>query len=177
MELLDYDWGFDNSVSALSNLYAFMYYFLARDILDAFGEKGEEVIRQGIIDYGHFRGNLLRKRHDAAGIEANVKNFLEHYDLPKDDRTTKNRKLVHPLKAYGENSSCQFSDIWKLLEGLPLDAETHLGRVYCEAFHQAMCEGYHPDMKIEIRKALTYGDDRCAMLTTLPGAEEIPDNF
>ncbi len=171
MGLLDRDWRFEDPTSALSNIYAFLYFFIGRAVLKDFGDQGEATLRRGLIEYGHFRGNLLRERHLAEGIELNVKNFMEHYDLPTDKRTTKDRKLVTPVKAYGENATCQFSDIWKLLEGVDPDGETRLGRIYCEAFHQAMCEGYHPDMKIDIPKVLTCGDDRCCFLTTLPGAE------
>ena len=161
------DWNIDNPTSAMSNIYVMMFYFLADAFLRDLGDEGEDIVAKGLTKYAHLRGGMLAKRHKEMGLEINVKNFHEHYDLPGDPRTE------NETVSCGENSSrllthaCHMEKIWKALEGVGPDQPTKIGSLYCRYFHPAMWEGYCADMHLDLPKAFTYGDDICEFNTTL----------
>ena len=160
------DWNFDNPVSAIGNIYCIMYYYVAAAICDAFGDAGEASVRAGLLRYGHARGQMLAWRQEKDGHERNVKNFFTYYDLPGDSRTTRNRWLLTETEAESKNFSCQMADIWKILEGVPLDGGvTKIGSMYCQVFHPAMWEGYRSDMHVDLKQAFSYGDNCCHFYT------------
>lgn len=162
------NWNFDEPVAAIGNIYCMMYFFVADAICRAFGEEGEASVRQGLLRYGHLRGQMLAWNQRRAGYEINVLNFFNHYDLPSDSRTTRNRWLLTESEAESKNFSCQMADIWKLLEGVPIKGGvTKIGTMYCQVFHPAMWEGYRSDMHVELSEAFSYGDDCCHFRTYL----------
>ncbi len=161
------NWNFDEPVAAIGNIYCMMYFFVAEAICRAFPEGGEASVRAGLLRYGHMRGQLLAWHQKQNGLEIHVKNFFDHYDLPSDARTTRNRWLLTESEAESKNFSCQMADIWKILEGVPLDGVTKIGTMYCQVFHPAMWEGYRSDMRVDLKQAFSYGDDCCHFHTYL----------
>lgn len=164
---LEHDWRFDDPVSALSNIYAFLYFFLAQEMVDRFGKEGEASLCRALERYGDFRGKLLRQRHEREGLPINIKSFWEHYDLPTDKRTTRNRHMVAETESYSECYTCQFNEIWRMLEDTPAGKPCRLGYLYCKVFYQAMCKGYCPNMTLELPQNLARGDGNCAIFATL----------
>lgn len=153
------DWNFENEVSTLENLYGLIYYFMAKETVDTFGKEGEEVVKRALKKYGNYRGKLLRAEHDKKGIEANVKNLFEHYDLPQDPRTNRKRFVMNEKEKVSEYYSCQFAEMWQMLDGT--EKGSPIGTLYCEAFHPAMYEGYDSDISLNLPRTFTYGDDHC----------------
>ena len=153
------DWNFDNEVSALENLYGLIFYFMARETVDTFGKEGEEAVKRAMAKYGAYRGGLLRKEHEKKGIEINVKDLFEHYDLPQDPRTNRKRFVLNETEKISEYYSCQFAEMWQMLDGT--QEGSPIGALYCEAFHPAMYAGYDPRISLNLPKTFTYGDDCC----------------
>lgn len=153
------DWNFENEVSTLENLYGLIFYFMARETVDTFGKEGEEAVKRAMTKYGKFRGGLLRKEHEKKGIEINVKNLFENYDLPQDPRTSRKRFVLNETEKISEYYSCQFAEMWQMLDGTQNGSP--IGALYCEAFHPAMYSGYDPRISLNLPKTFTYGHDCC----------------
>lgn len=167
VRMQEYDWRFTDKISVYSNLYAFLYYYLADEAIRRFGDAGAEAVANGLTRYGNFRGGLLRTFQIKKGLEINVKNFGLYYDLPKDERSNAKCFCKTETCSYSEYYSCQFSDIWKMLEGIPFTETSRVGKLYCDYFHPAMWNGYCNGMKVEIPKMITCEDDYCIFHTHL----------
>lgn len=170
------NWNFGNEISMYSNIYGLIFYFLTNEMLERFGDAGEACARAATTDYGRFRGRLLWKDHEKKGLPRNLKTFQANYDLPTDERSKKSGKQeVGPGETRSQTYTCQFSDLWKLLAGQSMDADSLVGRIYCEQFHPAMWEGYDSRLVVELEEFLARGDGVCRFHTITLGEErDIP---
>lgn len=140
--------------------YGKLYYYLAREMLDTFGVEGEKALRRGIREFARDRGRTLRERHQAAGIDVNVKSLAEHYDMPG-SRTGAYRRTFIQLdedNRVSETYICQLAQLWERLgneEGL------RIGSIYCDEFHPAMWGEYDQDIQTTLPRLLTKHDPHC----------------
>ena len=58
------------------------FYTHASVILDRHGEEGRALILEALRRWGAERGTLLRREHEAEGIEPSVAHFIRHHDMP-----------------------------------------------------------------------------------------------
>ena len=170
------NWNFGNEISMYSNIYGILYYYLTNELLERFGDEGEDCARTATTEYGHFRGRLLRKDHEKKGYEINLETFQAHYDLPTDERSLKSPKdHIRPGETRSKTYTCQFSDMWKYLAGQEMDACSLVGRIYCESFHPAMWEGYDSRLIVDLETFVAKGDDVCRFHTiTAAEPRDIP---
>jgi hypothetical protein len=140
-----------------SNLYALMYYYLAREFIKL-GEEGEEALRRGIRNYGKSRGTRLRMRHEELGLPITMKTLFTNYDLPGD--TVSKRKQIKLTDDERESHTyvCNLEKIWSLKGS---EDGNYLGSIYCDEFHQAMWGAYRDGTIVELPKLLTKGDQYC----------------
>ena len=69
-----------------------MYALLAREIMNALGEKGERIVREATRRYGKDRGRTRREKHEALGVKINMHSlFAVCSDLPSDPRFRRDR--------------------------------------------------------------------------------------
>lgn len=148
--------GKEDGVTGFGNLYSLIYYHLAKEMVDSFGEKGEEALRRGIRNYGEDRARLLRKRHEEKGLPINVQTLFEEYDLPSDQRFERNKIRLDPETRLSHTLKCPYAEIWAERE-----EGSRLGKIYCDEFHPAMWEAYHPHIKVELPMTLTNNDPYC----------------
>jgi hypothetical protein len=140
-----------------SNLYALMYYYLAKEFKEL-GTEGEKALRRGIRNYGKARGVRLRKRHEALGLPITMKTLFTNYDLPGD--TVGRRKQVKLTDDERESHTfvCNLEKTWVFEGGEEGD---YLGSIYCDEFHQAMWGAYSYGTVVELPELLTKGDPHC----------------
>ncbi len=140
--------------------YGKLYYYLAKEMLDSFGAEGEEALRRAIRNFARDRGAALRQRHQEEGLEINVKNLAQHYDMPG-SRTSAFRRTFIQLdenNRVSETYVCQLAQIWEQLGG---EAGLRLGAIYCNEFHPAMWGEYNEGIVTTLPKLLTQGDPFC----------------
>lgn len=173
MKISEIDWNYNDQVSMMENLYILLFYFTARQAVDNFGEKGRKCMADSLTEYGHHRGALLAMEHDRHHYEHNVTSFYKHYDLPRDPRTR--QKFIHLDEHTAEEEfyACHFSNIWKMLEDLPLDTCSEIGKIYCDYFHPAMWQGYSAHMNMTLPQIIVKGDSKCSFVTTW---DDCPDH-
>jgi hypothetical protein len=70
----------EEDIAEFGDLWSLMYFVFAKEMVDSFGEEGEEALRRAIRSYGRARGLRLRKRHEEQGLPINLRSLFEHYE-------------------------------------------------------------------------------------------------
>jgi hypothetical protein len=124
----------------MAKLMAMLYYFMAKEIVDSNGEeKGREIIRRAIWNFGRYRGTKIRENVDAKGLPANLENLVKYYDLPA-SKVTETEVKVTPSIYEEVTRHCTFADVW-----MGFGAGS-LGPLYCEQDF-ALAEGFNKGIK------------------------------
>ncbi len=152
----------DEDIAEFGDLWALMYYVFAEEMVDSFGEEGEEALRRAIRSYGRSRGLRLKKRHEERGLPVNLRSLFEHYDLPGHPGTEKTRTVFEDEELVSFTYVCPYERIWRAR------GSVELGLVYCQEFHHAMWQAYRPDLKVEIPEILAKDDPHCKFVVTQP---------
>ena len=150
----------DEDLVIMSEMVAKMYYHLAKELM-AMGPEGEAALRRGIRSFGRDRGATLKQKHLDAGLEINVRNLFEHYDMPgtSSPRFRRTTFRLDENTRQSETYVCHFKEVWDEKGGT--DALRGLGQIYCNEFHQAMWAEYDENIKVELPTLLTQGDHHC----------------
>ena len=151
----------DEDLVVMSEMIAKLYFHMAKEMLDSFGAEGEAALRRAVQAFGRDRGATLKKRHQANELPINVRSLFEQYDMPGTD-SSRFRRTTFKLDENTRQSEtyiCHFCEIWEELGGVP--ALRSLGQIYCNEFHPAMWGEYDPDIKVQLPKLMTQGDEHC----------------
>ncbi len=148
-----------------SRLYGTLYSFLARAMLDNFGDEGERVLRQAVHDYGTYRAGWMRADHQARGLALNLANLQNLGDMPNTDSLEKDGRICTPSYFRVTVTECTHNDTWRALDSL--DA----GIIYCAEVHHPMYECYSGGT-LDLPDYLTKGDEYCTFVLNQPGAPE-----
>ncbi len=151
----------DEDLVIMSEMLAKLYFHMAKEMLDSFGDEGEAALRRAVQAFGRDRGASLKKRHLAQELPINVRSLFEHYDAPgtNSSRFRRTTFKLNENTRQSETYVCQFWDVWNELGGV--EALRSLGQIYCNEFHPAMWGEYDPDIKVELPMLKTQGDAHC----------------
>jgi hypothetical protein len=155
----------DVMVEQFAEFSAYLYYFMAKKIIEKFGNEGKEAIREAINDFGLFRGKRVREKVIKAGLEPTMENEYLFHDLPigskawvAESRKEGNKHITHVLK-------CPFGQIWKQL------GEEKIGLLYCDIDY-SIWKGYQPKIKFRLNKNILKGDPYCEMIYDISEMEK-----
>jgi hypothetical protein len=146
-------------------LFGQMFSLMAKTIIDALGrERGEEIIKKAVEDFGEERGRRIAQRVKALGKPLSFRNFLIYTDLDTSAILSYMPKIENGNLLL-EIDRCDFSQgarDWGLLEYF---------NYYCRYVDEAILRGYNPDLKLEVPKNISAGDDICFFKYTIKGDE------
>lgn len=146
----------DIKTGNLDDCWLKMYVHVARALTESFGIEGEAALRQGIRNFGHDRGQTLRKEQLKLGMKINMYNLWTYYDLPGDKRFKRNKIRLNTEERISQTLVCPMASMW-----IKMGAKK-LGAIYCDEFHPAMFSGYHPKIVTNLGETLTHDtDDHC----------------
>lgn len=130
-------------VDRMARTLALLYYFMAKEVVDEFGDQGEEVVRRAIHKYGEARGKKIQEKVLAEGLPLTVENLSKFYDLPLSVAWVSEKIKEEENYLEKKVSYCPFAEEWK-----KLNAE-ELGLIYCD---QDLCmrKGYNPEFDLEM---------------------------
>ena len=118
-----------------------------------FGEKGLEILKQSVIDWGVARGKDIARRAAQRGQKNDLDAYLPNYDMERSE-------LFGYDTEYGKDEinqdfdRCVFAKTW-------MDAgEEKYGRIYCENIDPAICKGYNEDLEC-VHDHIMYKDHHC----------------
>jgi len=152
-----------NAVLIMQDFYGMLYGFIAKRVIDSFGEEGEQVVRRALRDYGVTRGKELKEKHAQLGLENHIVNLMTYYDLPSSDELETKREIFEPEQEVTETRDCGLYDVWKK-HGMLRE-----GKIYCEEIHHAMWAAYNEKLVVTQKEILTRGNDRCTWEIHLGG--------
>lgn len=163
----------ENQIMNLADSYTLIYPFIAHNIIDQFGEKGEAAVREGTRRYGRDRAIALREKHMKMNVKINMKSlFSVGADLPPDPRFKRELQELNPQERVSHTLCCPMADIWKRYNYM------EIGRIYCEEFHFACYNEYaYGYTQVNLAKTQTQvGDDYCAFNIVLR-PENLPNEL
>lgn len=123
-----------------ATLFCRLFAHLAKEVVEKFGEEGEQAIRDGVWAFGEERGHSIAERAKANGCKIDAFNYLPNYDMGRsDDFTAEN--------TYGDNqveqlfTQCGFAEQW-IKDGME-----EYGKLYCDVIDPAIAKGYSEDLE------------------------------
>ena len=147
-------------VRTMGRCLAELYYFFAKNLVEKFGDEGEELVHKVIKEYGEHRGSQVRKKIEAMGLPLTPENYRLVPDLPRigweAELVESNSRCQH-----SKVKVCPFATAWK-----DIGCE-EIASIYCE-IDPAKFRAYNP--KIKFRRdcsLLERGSTVCDMIAEL----------
>jgi hypothetical protein len=147
-------------------LYGTLYAFLARAMVDEFGQQGDQALRKAVHDYGAYRAGWMKADHQARGLALNLANLQNLGDMPNTDSLEKGDRVCTPSYFRVVVNECTHNDTWRALDSLDV------GRIYCAEVHHPMYCGYADGITLDLPEYLTKGDPACTFILNQPDAPE-----
>ena len=154
----------ERCIMNLGDCYTLLYGYIARQLMDVFGERGEKAVREGTRRFGVDRAMVTRAKHLAVNAKINMLNlFTLYHDLPGDPRFRRELQEINPQERVSHTLVCPMADTWKA------HGQMAIGRIYCEEFHPACYSAYaYGHTQVNLAKTLTQeGDEYCAFNVVL----------
>ena len=161
MKMFSYE---EKCIMNLGDCYTLLYGYIARQLLEQFGEPGEKAVREATRRFGVDRATVTRAKHLAVGAKINMLNlFTLYHDLPGDPRFRRELQEINSQERVSHTLVCPMADTWKA------HGQMAIGRIYCEEFHPACYSAYaYGHTQVNLAKTLTQeGDEYCAFNVVL----------
>ena len=135
-------------------LAAQLFACMAKHIIDELGpEKGEQLIKKAVEEFGRQRGSRIAERVKALGKPLSFKNWLTYTDIdsgnfPVSPRS-ENGDLLAPVTECSFNKA---AEQWDMVD---------YSSLYCKYADYAILEGYNPDVKLVLEQRHATGKDHC----------------
>ena len=142
-----------DAVQNMSRRVALLHLSFARTLVDELGEeKGRELIKKAIWDYGTKVGERSRKRVEAMGLEPTIENFSKGSDLSPIGFDS--QRTVVDGEPRTRSSVCVLAEVWHEY------GEDELGGLYCQV-DPSKVQAYNPDWTMVHTKKIPNGDECC----------------
>ncbi|MDL2225789.1 L-2-amino-thiazoline-4-carboxylic acid hydrolase [Eubacteriales bacterium OttesenSCG-928-M02] len=141
--------------------HAALFGYLTRETLATLGKDGENAVKEIVILYGNQRGVRMAMRATAAGYPLDMvsyNGFREWQLVNPDSAHTQGEPPKGDADYHISYSlTCPWHQAWKAY-GMEAEAP-----YYCRYVDKALLAGFNPNLRLEIPKLLTQGDDCCEM--------------
>ena len=145
-----------NAVQDMSRRTALLHMSYARTLVDALGEeRGKELIKKAIKDYGTKVGERTRQRVEAMGLEPTIENFRAGSDLSPLGFDHRGAEVDGERRA--QALGCVLAEIWREY------GEEELGGLYC-LVDPAKVQAYDPEWTMVHTKKVPDGAEYCELV-------------
>lgn len=141
-----------------------VFYHIAKEVVDRFGEAGKEAIERAMTNCGEERGRSIRERVLSLGLEPTLPNMQKYYDLPT-STVVKSKREITPDKIISTIYYCPLAEVW-MKKGRP-----DLGVLWCSV-DPAVRRGYDPKVKFKTEKNMMQDSETCVHITYLDDGGE-----
>lgn len=131
-------------VEQLVSIYSLMakvFGHVTKVIVEAYGDIGENAIRQGVWTFGKERGRHIAERAKSVGKPNTIENYLTHYDMGRSD-LFEYETIYREQEIEQTFTKCAFGDQWKK------DGMHQYGILYCQMIDPAIAKGYNPNFEV-----------------------------
>ena len=159
-----------SSLTIMGVLWGRLYYAFAKEIKDQLGEEdGKKLLIDCIKKYATIRGEAIAEYVQEQQLPYNAQSFVDNYDSCWSDLQNAFLELFPEKKLITAEGTtfCPFLELWRDLE----DGK-ELCLIYCEEFHKAMWEAYHPDLRVRQDNIMARNDDICTFETYMEGEKD-----
>lgn len=123
-----------------STLFCRLFAHVTKEVVEKFGEEGEQAIKDGVWAFGVERGRSIAERAKANGCKIDVESYLSNYDMGRgDDFTAENTYSDNQVEQLF--TQCGFADQW-IADGME-----KYGKLYCDVIDPAIAKGYSEDLE------------------------------
>ena len=123
-------------------LMAKLFAQISKAVIDRFGDKGKDAIREGVRTFGEERGLGIAQRARVNGEKNTRENYLTNYDMGRSELFTYTTEYKEG-EIEQNFTVCPFGQQWA-------DDNMHeYGILYCEMIDPAVARGYNPEFKVE----------------------------
>lgn len=134
-------------------LFARLFYHLAKEAEESFGEAGTEAVRRAVWNFGTERGRDIAERARMKGCPNDIEHYLSCYDMERSEYF-KSEDTLRDGKIEENFTECIFAKTFS-----EAGMEKY-GIHYCELVDPAIAYGYNKAMKCE-HDAHFFQDGRC----------------
>jgi hypothetical protein len=118
-----------------------MFAQIAKQVVDQYGEPGEEVIKRAVARFGKKRGEGIAQRARTNGLENTSENYLNNYDMARSELfevdTTHKKNEIEQTFTY-----CPLGQQW---------ADDDMGKygiLYCQMIDPSLAKGYNENFEV-----------------------------
>jgi predicted hydrocarbon binding protein len=141
---------------SLANHMGHFFAIMAKAVIDRLGkEEGSALLKAVVEDFGMRRGRRIAEKVRALGKPLALKNFVLYGDMDSAGVTSGMTPSIEDGDFLLEIKHCEFDQGAK---------DAGLGEYayhYCKYIDTVILKGYNPDLKLEVLKNLSAGDDAC----------------
>jgi hypothetical protein len=158
----------DEACKKFAEYTAYLYYYLATEVVDRYGEEGKALLRDAIRKFGYNRGERVRAEVEAMGLEPTMENEYLCHDIPLGSKAFSAESSYEGDKRITKITKCTFGDTWKKL------GADEIGRIYCDVDF-AIWAGYNKDIRFQLEHNIFEGHDHC-LETYEPLTDKMPSD-
>ena len=118
-----------------------MFAQIAKQVVDNDEEKGEDVIRSAVEQFGLKRGEGIRQRARTNGLDNTSDNYLKNYDMARSE-------LFEVDTTHKENEIEQTFTYCPLGQQWADDDMAKYGILYCQMIDPSLAKGYNENFEV-----------------------------
>ena len=141
---------------------ATLYYFMAKTVIDRFGDEGREAVKEAVRDFGRHRGRGVRERVLQAGEKPLMENEYKYHDLPIGTAIWEAESERQGQTQVTKVLKCPFGRLWQAMEKEGHEGAEKIGRLYCDVDY-AIWQGYNDRIGFELERCVFDGASHCRM--------------
>ena len=145
-----------NDVDVMSRTMAALFYFLADEVINTYGEDAVKVIKRAMERFGLHRGQKIREKVLHEGEQLTLENLFKYYDMPL-LKAWEMEAEDTPQKRVSCVSYCPMAVQWKELEG------EEIGQLYCTV-DPYLVQGYNPELSFWHEGTIPQGEKECKLV-------------
>lgn len=126
---------------SMYNIAAKLFAYVAKAVIDKYGDEAREVIKEGVRALGEDRGKDIARRAAAIGETNEIQNYLTNYDMERSG-LFQYKTLNKEDEIEQHFVKCVFADQWQK------DGMEEYGILYCEAIDPAIAKGFNPKLEV-----------------------------
>lgn len=126
---------------SIYGLMAKVFAHVSKQLVNTYGEQGEDVIRKGVETFGVERGKGIAARAALQGKPNTMEHYLTHYDMGRSD-LFEYETVYHPTEIEQTFTTCAFGGQWKE------DGMGKYGILYCQMIDPSIAKGYNPNFEV-----------------------------
>ena len=114
---------------------------VTKAIVDTYGARGENIIKEGVRTFGEERGRHIAERAASVGKPNTMENYLTHYDMGRSD-LFEYETIYHENEIEQTFTTCAFGGQWAE------DGMHEYGILYCQMIDPEIAKGYNPNFEV-----------------------------